>query len=341
MNTILPANGSIHGIPACIDYTPDIDFSTLQAFIPLIYIIPTTGIMITILVMYRNAKKNDNAASMDSDIFTLIMLYFLFNSMFFIGDYLRFNLPSSGLITSFCASVRPNRWLGILIIYSYATNYLTIACPLLVCTVRLTIMISPRNCRHYSDLVMRWFIIPFLLLVPAALIFLNFHVFGYCRQLGPPFEFGSIMIYEGDEYYHTNTIIHFSFSCFMLLSGSIISMLMLFQLRMTVPSNTSARTKELRRKIELSLSLTMLSGMVPFITNSIVSVTFLWSRSNWFASLILHPIGNDFETVMMPWVLFFTHPLFRKKNMVPKMSTSSVASKSTSGRKVSTVTRVL
>ncbi|PIC28372.1 hypothetical protein B9Z55_020315 [Caenorhabditis nigoni] len=273
MSTILPPNGSIHGVSVYIDYATVLDFSILQAFIPLIYITPTTGIMITILVMYRNAKKNDNAASMNDNIFTLIMIYFLFNSLFFIGEYFHLNLPSSGLITSFCASVPPNRWFGILIIYSYATNYVTITCPLLVSIVRLTIIASPHHCRHYPDLVMRWFVMPFLFLAPVVLTFSNFHVFSYCMQLGPPFDFGSIMIYGGDEYYSTNRIIHLSFSCFILTSTSIISMVMIFQLRMTVPSNTSARTKELKRKIESSLSLTMLSGLVPFITNSIVSVS--------------------------------------------------------------------
>lgn len=80
MSNVFPSNGSIHGIPVYMDNVPTINFATMQAFVPFIYIIPTSVIMIVILVKYRKAKMIMTAASLDSNLFVTIMLYFFFVS---------------------------------------------------------------------------------------------------------------------------------------------------------------------------------------------------------------------------------------------------------------------
>lgn len=78
--------------------------------------------------------------------------------------------------------------------------------------------------------------------------------------------------------------------------------------------NASSHTRKLAKKAEVSISVTLISAAVPFVTNTIVCVTTIWTPEYLCYFTILRPIGNDFETVMMPWILYFTHPIFRERN---------------------------
>ncbi|CAP36644.1 Protein CBR-SRU-30 [Caenorhabditis briggsae] len=309
----VPANGSIHGIPEYINYFPVIDYSVLQAFIPILYISPTAVIMVVILVKHHYAKMMMNTAYMDTNIFIMIMFYFFFNATFFIGDYIRLNLPSSGLVTSLCAKTEPNWWYTLIIIFAYSGDYGTISCPFLTSLIRLIMILSPHNHVKYCKILMRRFVFPFIIAIPITLTLRNIPAVGYCRQMGPPFHTGAIVISEGEFYTRINVIIHISFSYITFISHVLMGVFMFFKIRKTSYNNTSNRTRELSKKAELSLTLTMASCIVPFITNSIVSFTFLLDRPNWGYVLFLRVIGNDYETIMLPWVLFFTHPLFRRK----------------------------
>ncbi|KAF1750382.1 hypothetical protein GCK72_016931 [Caenorhabditis remanei] len=311
--TTTPLNGSIHGIPEYINYSEYITWTTMQAFIPFIYIIPTSIIIVVIYVKHQRAKLLMNQVYMDPNIFKLIMFYFFFNSLFFIGDYMRLNLPSSGLVTALCAKTEPSWWYTLIIIFAYSGDYGTISCPFLTSLIRLVMILSPHNHAKYCKLLMRWFIYPFIVAIPVSLTLRNIPATGYCRQLDPPFHFGAIVISEGESYVKFNVMIHLSFSYITFISHILMSAFMFFKIRKTSYNNSSIRTKELSRKAELSLTLGMASCIVPFITNSIVSFSFLFGRPMWAHLLFLRILGNDYETIMLPWVLFFTHPLFRGK----------------------------
>lgn len=76
----MPANDSIYGLQMYRDFSPVFNFTTFQGILPFLYILPTTVIMIAILVKYRKAKATLNSATMDHNIFAFIMFYFLFVS---------------------------------------------------------------------------------------------------------------------------------------------------------------------------------------------------------------------------------------------------------------------
>ncbi|EFP02031.1 CRE-SRU-29 protein [Caenorhabditis remanei] len=322
---IMPSNDSIHGIQAYKNFVPVFNFTTFQAFLPLIYILPTIFVMLTILIKYRKAKATLNSNAMDHNIFAFIMFYFLFNMLFFFGDYFHLNLPTTGFVTSWCAGIEPSRVFSVLLVFAYYSNFGTIICPFLVCLMRLTIMMSPRHNERvcYCRLIMYRFAIPFLFLVPICLTAFNLFSTGYCMQLHSPFSFGSIIIFEGEDYAKINIIIHFSFSCIMFSSNVGMTTFMFYKLRMTQSSTTSERTKQLTRKAEFSLFLAVVSSVIPFTTNSICSVSFLFDRPLWDYVLFLRAIGNDYETVMMPWVLFLTHPMFRSKKKTSSTNATS------------------
>ncbi|CAL2045806.1 unnamed protein product [Caenorhabditis brenneri] len=316
MTDIVPQNGSIHGIQAYIDYFPLINYSVMQAFVPFIYILPTFTIMLVIFVKHQRAKMTMNMSFMDPNIFILIMFYFFFNTIFFIGDYIRLNLPSSGLITSLCAKTQPSWWYTLVVIFAYCGDYGTISCPFLTSIIRLTMILSPHNHSKYCRLIMRRFVYPFLIAVPILLTLRNITAIGYCKQLDSPFHFGAVVISEGEFFLKINIFTHITFSYITFGGHIIMSGFMFFKLRKQNHNNTSNRTKALSKKAEISLTLTMASCIVPFITNSIVSFTFIFDRPMWAHVIFLRVLGNDYETTMLPWVLFFTHPLFRSKKKI-------------------------
>uniref|UniRef100_A0A1I7T7L6 Serpentine Receptor, class T n=2 Tax=Caenorhabditis tropicalis TaxID=1561998 RepID=A0A1I7T7L6_9PELO len=336
----MPVNGSIHGLQAYRTFVPAFNYNTFQAFQPFIYIIPTIVVMIIILIKYRRAKSEMNSAIIDTNIFTFIMMYFLFNMLFFFGDYIHLNLPNSGLVTSFCAGIEPNRVFSLILVYAYSTNFGVICCPFMVCLMRLIILISPRHHERYCQYLKNWFAIPFIFLVPLALTSFNITTTGYCKQLNYPYDFGSIILYEGDDYARINIYIHLSFSCCLFVTNTLMTFFMFYKLRMTHNSSTSNNTKRLTRKAEFSLFLAIVSSVVPFITNSICSTVFLINRDSWESVLFLRPIGNDFETTMMPWVLFLSHPMFRSKKTSAKISTVSMSG-TLQMRKKSSVSKVV
>lgn len=126
---------------------------------------------------------------------------------------------------------------------------------------------------QYCRLIMYRFAIPFLFIVPLALSLFNVTTVGFCKQLNPPFTFGSIILYEGEEYAKLNAIIHLSFSSSIFCANAGMTIFMFYKLRMTQNNTTSERTKELTRKAEYSLFLAVVSSIVPFITNGICSVS--------------------------------------------------------------------
>ncbi|EGT38054.1 hypothetical protein CAEBREN_32095 [Caenorhabditis brenneri] len=87
--------------------------------------------------------------------------------------------------------------------------------------------------------------------------------------------------------------------------------------------NSSVRTKQQSQRAETSLSITMISFIIPFINNTILTIVYLTVPSCVYYLMIFRPFGNDCETVMMPWILYFTHPMFRKKRTISQSSAVS------------------
>lgn len=217
-----------------------------------------------------------------------IIPYFFQNILFFIGDYVHLNLPSSGLVTSWCAGTQPGWPHTLIVTFAYFGDYGTLSSPFLASLIRLVMILSPHNHGkvsnsetwelffigsyfQYCRLLMRRFVFPFIIIVPFSLSLISLPATGYCKQLGPPFNFGAIIVFESDFFAKINVIVHLSLSNFTFIGHYSLSAYMFFKIRKTT-SNTSNQTRKLSRKAELSLTLTMASCIIPYITNSIVSV---------------------------------------------------------------------
>lgn len=116
------------------------------------------------------------------------------------------------------------------------------------------------------------FAIPFLFLAPFALSIFNITGVGFCKQLDEPFSFGSLILFEGEQYAKINSVIQLIFSSSIFFFNFSMSAFMFYKLRRTQAESVSVRTRELTRKAEFSLFLAVASSVVPIITNSICSV---------------------------------------------------------------------
>ncbi|EGT30918.1 hypothetical protein CAEBREN_32756 [Caenorhabditis brenneri] len=312
MNELEIAN-SIHGVLEYINFKFHLNFRILITTLPLIYIVPTMIVMWKVFKGYRAEPIKDAKLTLDGNLFLLLMLYFTANIILFFADYLRFNIPVSGLITSWCASISPNKLFIVLIIIRDYVNYCVLILPFLVSLIRIIILTFTYNQRNVRSCAMRWFILPILFLVPLIFISFLFPSIGYCRQLGSPFPFGAVDIYYFRGFIGlSRSYFILALSSFCWTLSAVLSSFMYFKLRTAITNISSPYTRALARRAEISISITLISAVVPFITNTIVSVTTLWTPSIKFYFLPLRIIGNDFETVMMPWILFITHPIFRK-----------------------------
>uniref|UniRef100_A0A1I7T7L7 G_PROTEIN_RECEP_F1_2 domain-containing protein n=1 Tax=Caenorhabditis tropicalis TaxID=1561998 RepID=A0A1I7T7L7_9PELO len=280
---------------------------------------------------YRSQPVSIKKLTLDEHLFTLLMLYFSANIAFFFADLLRFHIPLTGLITSWCASYPPNRGLVIFVIIADYLNYCILVLPFLVSLLRMIILRFSYNYKRIRSLAIKWIVLPILFFVPLLCVSYLFQSLGYCRRFDEPFPFGAIDIYSTRGAFglrRSYFILGLSFTCWSLCA--VLSGYMYIKLRTSPLHNASTFTKKLARRAELSVSITLISAIVPFITNTVVSVTTIWKQDIMFYLIFLRIFGNDFETVMMPWVLYFTHPIFREK---PAKS-NIVAVKSISTQKV-------
>uniref|UniRef100_A0A1I7U9F0 Serpentine Receptor, class U n=1 Tax=Caenorhabditis tropicalis TaxID=1561998 RepID=A0A1I7U9F0_9PELO len=314
---------SIHGLQEYIEFQYTFTFSTVLAVIPILYMTPTIVVMFKIFMSCRSPSHWNHAHSMNHNIYIIIMLYFLFNTLFFLSDFIRFSLPTTGILTSWCASIQPNHFFKIIFFLTFYFNYCILILPFLLCLIRLVILFYPKDHPMICHKIMT-FSIPFLFLIPFCCTAFMIPALGYCRQMGPPLHFGATYLYySGGWFGWRNSYIHLVMSIVTCSLTVLCSVLMVWKLRQSAFNNSSARTKQQSQRAETSLSITMISFVIPFINNTILTAVYLTIPSWVYYLMIFRPFGNDCETIMMPWILYLTHPMFRKKTTVRQSSAVS------------------
>ncbi|CAA96666.1 Serpentine Receptor, class U [Caenorhabditis elegans] len=307
---------SIHGMQEYQSFQYKFTFSTTQAVFQLTYMTPTIVVMLKIFMSFRGPSHWNSAHTMNHHIYVIIMLYFLFNTLFFLSDFLRFSLPATGILTSWSASIQPNHFLNLIFFFTFYFNYCILILPLLLCLIRLIILIYPKDHPMICSKIMI-ISLPLLFLIPLCCTSFMIPALGYCRQMGSPLNYGATYIYySGGWDGWRNSYIHLVMSIVMCSLTILCSVVMLFKLRQSVFSNSSARTKEQSKRAESSLSFTMISFIIPFINNTMLTIVYLTFPGWVYHMMIFRPFGNDCETVMMPWILYMTHPMFRRKRTI-------------------------
>ncbi|CAI2353117.1 unnamed protein product [Caenorhabditis sp. 36 PRJEB53466] len=335
---IMALEDSIHGLKEYKAFNYYFTFSTLIAMCPFFYMIPTITVMLRICKTYMTAKNQP----MDRHIFMCLALNFLFSISFFLFDYIRLSLPSTGLFTSWCAGIEPNHHFKIIFLITFFSNYCVLLLPFFLCVIRLTILLRPRD---NSFVILQTIIkkkttqiqicpkimmvaIPLLIIIPFGCTAFMIPAVGYCRKMGPPLEFGAIYIYySGGWSGWRNSYIHLFMSvimCSLTIAGSVVMLLKLKKVT-SAANTTSVKTKKASSRAENSLTITMIASMIPFINNTVLTIVYLTFPDYVYYLMIFRPFGNDIETVMMPWILYLTHPMFQtSERRISSVSTVSI-----------------
>ncbi|KAF1750376.1 hypothetical protein GCK72_016925 [Caenorhabditis remanei] len=311
----------IYNLPEYLNFRYSFNFATILAIIPFIYMTPTILVMWMIIRTYWGLKT----PPMDRHIFACIVLNFICSLLFFLSDYLRISLPSTGLLTSWCATIAPNHYFKVIYLLSFFFNYCILILPFLLSLIRVVILFRPQDHVHIIPKLMM-ICLPLLLIIPLGCTAFMIPALGYCRTMKHPFKFGAVYIYYYGEWSGwRNSYIHLIMSVVMCILTLSCTGLMLYKLRATTAdSNISSFTKKSSTRAERSLTITIIASMIPFINNTALTIIYLTLPEYVYYFIIIRPFGNDIETCILPWILYLTHPMFKKMG-IPSSETSSVS----------------
>ncbi|EGT59116.1 hypothetical protein CAEBREN_14693 [Caenorhabditis brenneri] len=307
-------NVSIHGDERYIHYKfNSFTIPVYAAFFPFFYLFPTICIMIKIIRVYIEHvmwKKDD---IMNPHVFTVIVLQLISSFLYMLADYSTIRLPSTGLLTSWCANQQPNHGLKIMFFSSVYFNYTTILFPFLLSVLRLIPIYWPIKLDELCAKLVR-ICTPIILIYPFFFCFPIFPALGECRQLLGAYPFGSIYVYWRDSWFDLK------------LAGFLLGNLVFWLIACTI-TNVVLYVKLVKlrhqrespkyRRAEISLTLTTISMLSAYFTNlALVMVSIFWPFLAVYL-VAIRPYGSDCDFVLVPWMFYLTHPIFKEKKIVP------------------------
>ncbi|EGT59112.1 hypothetical protein CAEBREN_13885 [Caenorhabditis brenneri] len=228
-------------------------------------------------------------------------------------DYTTIRIPATGIITAWCASVQPNHLLKSLFLLSGYFNYTAMLFPFLLSVLRLIPVYYPTNLESLCARIVR-VSIPLIYLYPLIFCFPLFPALGDCRQLLGTYPFGAIYFHWRGSWFNfrlaESLVVN---SIFWLSSCSIANILLYRKLKELQVTRESIKIK----KAERSLTLITLSMFPAYMTNLAMLIVFIISPTSSAYLLALRPYGSDCDFVIVPWVFYLTHPMFKRRKIVP------------------------
>ncbi|CAA16361.2 Serpentine Receptor, class U [Caenorhabditis elegans] len=306
-------NVSIQGDPRYINYKFEFfTFPVFLALVPFTYVIPTTVIVSKICICYFKNPSGNRNGTMNPHVFLVIAISQITSIFYMISDYLTTRIPFTGAITSWCASQQPNHLLKVLFFFSTYFTYTGWIFPFLLTTLRLVSLYYPFNqdelCARITQLS-----IPFIYIWPLFFTFTLFPALGFCRQILGPYQFGAIYFWFSGNLFDIKLIKGLIGNLLFWFILCTTSTLMLF---IKLEKMKNQRNSALVQKAELSLSLTTLSMLFSFIFHFVGGLIFIINPYYTAYFIALRPYGNDIEFVVVPWIFYSTHPIFKKQSVV-------------------------
>ncbi|EFO95459.1 hypothetical protein CRE_08937 [Caenorhabditis remanei] len=308
-------NISINGDPAYLNYKFDpYTIPTLAAIIPLFYVTPTIVVVGKILKVYfRNVFwKKDEA--INPHVFTLIVIQLVMSFFYMSTDYTTIRIPATGIITNWCASVQPNHYIKTLFLLSGYFNYTAMLFPFVLSLLRLIPIYYPVRVDEICAKVVR-ISVPFIFLYPLLFCFPLIPALGDCRPLLGTYQFGAIYFHWRGSWFGWRLAETLILNSFFWLSGCMIANFLLYKnLKQLQHTRESIKIK----KAERSLTLITISMFPAYITNlALLFVFIFWPTASAYL-LALRPYGSDCDFVVVPWIFYMTHPIFKTKRLIPK-----------------------
>ncbi|PIC28910.1 hypothetical protein B9Z55_020680 [Caenorhabditis nigoni] len=230
----------------CKDSNP-YTIPVFAATFPIFYLFPTVCVMVKILRVYIHQVMHKKDEILNPHVFSTIVFQLISMFLYMLADYSTIRLPSTGIMTSWCASQPPNHGLKLLFFSSVFFNYTSMLFPFLLSLLRL---VPIYNAIRLDDICRKMVLIctPLILIYPFFFTFPLIPALGDCRQLQGNYPFGSVFIYW---------------------SGGMFDMVAIYW---------------------------------PFLAVYLVAV---------------RPYGSDCDFVLVPWIFYLTHPIFKEKRIVP------------------------
>ncbi|CAI2352872.1 unnamed protein product [Caenorhabditis sp. 36 PRJEB53466] len=142
-NEYVNRNADYVGVEIPIGVVPRI-----AAVVPLVYHIPTVYVMGSIVTVYYSTAIRKKDTTLNPHVMLTIVLHQFSTFFFMLSDYINYRLPSTGMMTSWCASQDPNHFLKILFWTSTYFYSLTNVFPFLLAVLRLAPIHYPTTCEE-------------------------------------------------------------------------------------------------------------------------------------------------------------------------------------------------
>ncbi|PIC28914.1 hypothetical protein B9Z55_020681 [Caenorhabditis nigoni] len=307
-------NISINGDPAYINYKFDLyTVPVMTAILPLFYIIPTIFVLGKIIRFYIQSVIGKREESINRYVFFVIVLQLVMSFFYMSTDYTTIRIPATGIITNWCASVQPNHYIKTLFVLSGYFNFTAMLFPFLLSILRLIPVYYPIRTDEMCSKIVR-FSIPFIFLFPLIFCVPLFPALGDCRQLLGTYQFGGIYFHWRGGWWDMRLAEPLIFNSIFWLSGCTIANVLLYK---KLAKLQFRRQSIQLKKAERSLTFITLSMFPAYMTNLTLLVVFIFSPTSSAYLLALRPYGSDCDFVVVPWVFYMTHPMFREKKIVP------------------------
>ncbi|CAL2039796.1 unnamed protein product [Caenorhabditis brenneri] len=267
-------------------------------------------------------------------ITTLAMIIFyvttgVFLSAFFglfLSDFLMTRLPSTGVVTAWCASVAPNHWLKIIVFVAVYFNYLVLYFPFLLVFMRLIAIMYPLTHTKINQNVVSYGV-PFFLILPICFTFYLFPALGVCRQRSVPYPFGSVWIhFIGSAFDLKNKYFHLSNLVFWMTFSVFANFFLVFKVRQASSKLESPELSLASKKANTSLTITTFAMIIFYFSTGMFLIIFIiyFGTNSYFNYVeIFRPFANDLQFCVVTWVFYATHPAFRNTSVVEPLSSGS------------------
>ncbi|EGT38061.1 CBN-SRU-8 protein [Caenorhabditis brenneri] len=318
---------AVYGNETYKNYSPAWDsWPIVVAAIPIFYMVPTLFVIIRIIQVYCKSLVSSKHVPINQHIFLVLSLaqvlvcsfiknLEILSFLYFVADYMMLRLPATGFFTAYCATVYPNQYIKLIFFFTFYFNYSAMIFPFLLCLLRLILMIFPNTHSKINGPLLA-VCVPLTLIYPICFTFFLIPAVGYCRQLGGPYPFGSVSIYySGGAFGLRNSIFHLINTVFWMVACLLVNVVLFFKLRNAILAATSGTSKSSRsRKAEISLTATTVAMIMPYLTYCIFTILYLQVPAYTYYMMIIRPFGNDCETVIVPWIFYLTHPVFKNRD---------------------------
>ncbi|CAL2046059.1 unnamed protein product [Caenorhabditis brenneri] len=209
-------NETINGDIRYINYTFDPwTFPVLTACVPFFYILPTIWIIIKIIRVYIHNVMVKKSDTISPHVFFVIVLQLILSFFYMMADYSTIRIPATGLITSWCASLKPNHGLKVLYFLSVYFNYTAMLIPFLLSVLRLLPVYITVGLDQLSVRIVR-VSIPLIFIYPLFFCFPLLPALGDCRQLLGTYQFGEIYFYWSGSWFQVAFLINPAASAYFL-----------------------------------------------------------------------------------------------------------------------------